>query len=121
MKRKIRLGFSWLAAVYLANVCGNTLVAGKVAFSFVGSNTSAVILNNNFGAAAYRGIGYVSTGDSLSTAQIFGNTVGQGVSFHVQFPSSNSFGWFLGRNTYLNSSSNTPFLDPASSAVHIRN
>ncbi len=48
---------------------------------------------------------------------------GPGVSFHVKLPHTHSFGWFLGQNTYLNSSSNSvpPFLDPASSAVHIFN
>ena len=52
-----------------------------------------------------------------------GNTLWQGVTFNVQIPYANSFGWFLGNNTYLDASSNSvpPFLDPASSAVHIFN
>jgi hypothetical protein len=84
---------------------------------------NAVILNNNFSGAAYRGIGYQSAGDYLSTAQIFGNTLGQGVSFHIQLTYTNSFGWFLGGNTYMNTNSNVVplFIDPASSAVHIYN
>jgi len=107
-----------------ASVCGNTLVTGGLGFGFIGVNTSALILNNNFGGATYRGIGcFGSPGYSLNTAQIFGNILGEGVSFHVQLPYTNSFGWFLGKNTYLNAYSNSvpPFMDPLSSAVHISN
>ena len=107
-----------------ANVCGNTLFSGGYGFGFALTNGSALILNNNFSGATYRGIGYGSAGDSLNAAQIFGNILGEGVSFHVQIPYTNSFGWFLGtNNTYLNAFSNSvpPFLDPASSAVHISN
>jgi hypothetical protein len=71
--------------------------------------------------AAYCGIGHLNTGDSLNTAQIFGNTIGQGVNFHVQLTYTNSFGWFLGSNTYYNASGTSVplFTDPASSAIHI--
>jgi len=84
---------------------------------------NAVILNNNFSAAAYRGIGYGSAGDYLNAGQIFGNTLCEGVSFHVQLTYSNSFGWFLGGNTNVNTNQNVVplFTDPASSAVHIFN
>jgi hypothetical protein len=80
-------------------------------------------LNNNFGAAAYRGIGYQFTGESINTAQIFGNILGQGVSFHVQLTYSNSFGWFLGGNTNVDTNSNIVplFTDPASTAAHLYN
>lgn len=108
-----------------ASVCGNTFGTngGGLGFSFHGTDNSALILNNNFSNVTYRAIGYGGAGDSLYTAQIFGNILGEGVSFHVQLTASNSFGWFLDQNTYLNSSSNSvpPFLDPASSAVHIVN
>jgi hypothetical protein len=116
-------GAVWVVSCQAANVCGNTLVAGARGFWFNGTNTAALILNNNFSNAAYCGIGYGSTGDSLSTAQIFGNAIGEGVNFHVQLPYTNSFGWFLGSNTYINFTSNSipAFLDPASSAVHIFN
>jgi hypothetical protein len=116
------------AAVYVqycqaANVCGNSLVSGGYGVSFTLTNDSALILNNNFTSVTYRGIGYIVTGGSLNTAQVFGNTLGQGVSFHVQLPYTNSFGWFLDGNTYFNGASNSvpPFLDPLSSAVHIFN
>jgi len=84
---------------------------------------NALILNNNFSGAAYRGIGYRSAGDYLSTAQIFGNTLCEGVSFHVQATYTNSFGWFLGGNTNVDTNLNIVplFLDPAASAVHIFN
>jgi hypothetical protein len=106
-----------------ANVLGNTLVAGGHGVLFALNCTNALILNNNFSGAAYRGIGYITMGDSLSTAQIFGNTLSEGVSFHVQVPYSNSFGWFAGSNTYVtNITTGAPaFFDPASSAIHIFN
>jgi hypothetical protein len=106
-----------------ASVCGNTLVAGGQGFWFLGANTNALILNNNFANASYRSVGYQTAADSLSTAQIFGNTLGDGVSFHVQLPDANSFGWFLGQNTFVDTNSNIvpAFLDPASSAEHTSN
>jgi hypothetical protein len=112
-----------VAQCQVANVCGNTLSNGGLGFHFTGANSGALILNNNFASASYRGIGYYYNGDSLSTAEIFGNTLGQGVSFHVQLPYTNSFGWFLGSNTFYNASSTSVplFADPASSAIHIFN
>ena len=110
-----------------ASVCGNTLVSGAFGFRFVGNNAQALVMNNNFGNATYRGIGIIG-GDSpsvdyLSTAQIFSNTLGEGVSFHVQLQNTNSFGWFLGGNIYVNTNGNIipPFFDPASAAVHFCN
>jgi hypothetical protein len=102
------------------NLCGNTLLAGDYALWYLGENGSALVLNNDFGAAAYRGIGYGTIGDSLNAAQIYGNTLGQGVSFHVQVGITNGFGWFLGNNIYTNASGNSgpPFLDPISAPVH---
>jgi hypothetical protein len=106
-----------------ANVCGNTLTSGGHGFVFEGGCSNALILNNNFAGATYRGIGYGLGGGYLNTAQVFGNILGQGVGFHVQLPFSNSFGWFLGKNTYVNATNESvpPFMDPASSAVHISN
>jgi hypothetical protein len=106
-----------------ASVCGNTLVAGGQGFVFQGPNRSALILNNNFSNATYRGIGYFTGNDFLNTAQIFGNTLNEGVTFHVQLSYTNSFGWFLGPNIYLDTNSNSvaPFCDPLSSSVHIAN
>jgi hypothetical protein len=106
-----------------ANVCGNTLFAGGYGFNFTGANSNALILNNNFGAAAYRGIGYILSGDSLNSAQVFGNTLSEGVSFHVQLNYTNSFGWFLGNNTNVNTNSIVVplFTDPASTTIHIFN
>jgi hypothetical protein len=106
-----------------ANVFGNNLVSGGLGFRFVDNNGNALVLNNNFTNVTYRGIGYYTSADSVNTAQIFGNTLDEGVSFHVQLPYANSFGWFLGGNTYLNASTNSVslFMDPLSSAVHIFN
>jgi hypothetical protein len=116
-----------------AGICGNMLVSGGMGFRYDGSCSNALMLNNDFGRATYRGIGYMQAGDALigylpagetvNTAQVFSNILGQGVSFHVQLPYANSFGWFLDGNTYLNAYSNSVplFLDPLSSAVHIFN
>jgi hypothetical protein len=106
-----------------ASVCGNTLFAGGYGFYFTGANSNAFILNNNFSGAAYRGIGYILSGDSLNSAQIFDNTLCEGVSFHVQLHYVDSFGWFLGNNTNVNTNSIVVslFTDPASTAIHIFN
>jgi hypothetical protein len=47
----------------------------------------------------------------------------EGVTYHVQLPYSNSFGWFLGSNSYVTTNATfVPlFTDPASSAIHIFN
>ncbi len=113
----------WVGSCQAANVCGNTLVSGSRGLWFNGPNTKALILDNTFGAAAYCGIGYGSTGDSLGAAQIFGNTLCEGVNFHVQLPYTNSFGWFLATNKYVDTNLIVvpQFLDPVSSAVHIFN
>jgi hypothetical protein len=105
------------------NICGNTMSNGGCGFIFQGTNGSALILNNNFGSVSYKGIGYLDIGDSLNMAQIFGNSLGQGVNFHAQLAYTNSFGWFMGSNTYVNLNSNSVplFTDPASSAIHIFN
>jgi hypothetical protein len=104
-----------------ANVCGNTLDFGALGFLFANTNDTALILNNDFSGASYRAIGAVDASDRLNTAQIFGNILGQGSTFHAQVPFANSFGWFLSQNEYLNAVSNSvpPFLDPISSAAHV--
>jgi hypothetical protein len=104
-----------------ANVCGNTLVSGPVGFMFYPGCTNALILANNFSNVTYRGIGYALGGGSVQSASVFNNIIGQGVSFHVELPYTNSFGWFLDQNTYVgtNGAVVPPFCDPASSSVHI--
>ncbi len=104
-----------------ANVIGNTLVTGGHGVLFGFACTNALVMDNDFGAATYRGIGYQATGNSLNAAQIYSNTLGEGASFHVQLTYSNSFGWFLGNNIYSTTNSNSVslFTDPASSDMHI--
>jgi hypothetical protein len=105
-----------------ANICGNTVTNGSYGCLFNSGCSNALILNNDFGSVTYQGIGFAAqNSDFLDTAQIYGNILGKGVSFHAQLTWSNSFGWFLGQNTYVSASSNSVplFLDPASSAVHI--
>jgi hypothetical protein len=78
-------------------------------------------MDNNFANVTYRGIGIANGVGSLQSASIFNNVLGEGSTFHVQVSFTNSFGWFLNGNEYLNASNNSvpPFLDPASSAVHV--
>jgi hypothetical protein len=105
------------------SVCGNTLLAGGYGVLYTSDNDKAIILNNDFRAASYRGIGFGFMSDTLDNAQIFGNKLREGVSFHVQVGMTNGFGWFLGNNTYMDMNSNTVpvFLDPISAPVHISN
>jgi hypothetical protein len=104
------------------NVCGNTVATAGYAIQFSVSNATALVLNNNFSNASYVGIGD-ATGSSLTNAQIYGNILGEGVTFHVQVDYLDGFGWFLDQNTYLNSSTMRvpPFTDPVASAAHISN
>jgi len=89
--------------------------------NFLLTNNAALILNNNFSNATFGSIGYGAAGDSLNSAQIYGNTLNEGVTFHVQLTYSNSFGWFIGANKYVDTNMNVipPFFDPISSAAHI--
>ena len=104
-----------------ASVLGNNMVAAGRGVAFSTNCTALLLINNDFGGATYGGIGTVDNVGTLGTAQIFSNVLGEGVTFHVQLPYTNSFGWFVGSNTYVNSTStNCPlFADPASSAIHI--
>jgi hypothetical protein len=104
-----------------ASILGNTLVAGGHGVSFDFNNGNALVMNNNFASASYRGIGLAGGGGSVGRAVIIGNMLGKGSTFHVQLPFTNSSGWFLYKNTYLDALSNSvpPFIDPAGSAVHV--
>jgi hypothetical protein len=104
------------------NLCGNTLVTGSYAVCYADTCSNALILNNNFSGVTYCGIGYMWVENSLPNAQIYGNILGQGVTFHAKPQPYNGFGWFLKQNQYLNGSALVPpFLDPAASSAHISN
>jgi hypothetical protein len=104
------------------NVCGNTLAAGGYGLRFDVSCTNALVLMNDFGAAARGGIGYIYGGAELLNASVLRNTFNEGVTFHVQLPYPDNFGWFLEGNTYLNGSASVPvFVDPAASSAHVSN
>ena len=119
---------SWPSAVasiqgcQTLNLCGNTLVTGSYAVCYADTCSNALILNNNFSGVTYCGIGYMWVENSLPNAQIYGNILGQGVTFHAKPQPYNGFGWFLKQNQYLNGSALVPpFLDPAASSAHISN
>jgi hypothetical protein len=104
-------------------VTGNTLISAGSGTSFGGQCGSAIIMNNDFSGATYRGIGLGEYGGSLQIAQIFNNKISEGSSFHVQSPVTNSFGWFLEKNVFVNGTGKQvpPFLDPPGSAIHLSN
>jgi hypothetical protein len=107
----------------LSSVVGNKMVAGCHGLEFSQNSSNILMMNNDFGAAAYGGIDYHSIGCSVNGAQIFSNILGQGVTFHVQLPYTDSFAWFMGSNIYLDINSNSVpvLMDPISSSVHIVN
>ncbi len=109
-----------------ANVLGNTLESGGHGLVYGTGCGNALIMDNNFANATYRGIGLsqlAQTGGSIQSVSIFNNILGQGSTFHVELPMTNSFAWFLRHNQYLNAAGQSmpPFLDPAGSGVHISN
>ncbi len=120
---------SWPSAVaeiggcQTLNLCGNTLVSGGFGVWYEENCANALVLNNDFSGVTHCGIGYMWTENSLPNAQIYGNKLGQGVTFHAKPQLYNGFGWFLKQNQYLNGSTTVfpPFLDPVSSAAHVSN
>jgi len=105
----------------LAAIFGNTLAAGGHGVVFGTQCGHALIMNNNFANVTYRGIGLAEDGGSVQSATLINNILGQGSTFHVELPLTNSFGWFLYQNQFLNAATNTgpPFLDPPNAAVHL--
>ena len=61
--------------------------------------------------------------DRIHNAAILRNILSKGLSYHVEVPLADGFGWFLYQNQYIDGASNTVplFLDPLSSPVHISN
>ena len=107
------------------NMCGNALASGGYGLFFTDGCTNALVLNNDFGGASFGGIGCGMANDipAMASGQIVSNNLIAGVTFHVQLPPqlTNSFNWLLYNNNYIDSASNSvlPFLDPASSSVHL--
>ena len=84
----------------------------------------AVILDDDFSGATFRGIGYMlGIGPaSLENAQVYGNTLGEGVSFHAQILPYSGSRWFLNQNHFRNGSNTVPaFLDLVASSAHLSN
>jgi hypothetical protein len=103
------------------NIVGNKMVAGGDGLQFLLNCSNVFVMNNDFGGATYGSIGTMYDIGTLGTAQIFSNVLSDGVTFHVQLPYTNSFGWFFATNSYVNTNSiSVPlFTDPASAALHI--
>ena len=106
-----------------ANIFGNTLGSGGHGVVLDLENNSAIIMDNNFANATYRGTGLANGQGSIQSALIANNILGEGSTFHVELPIADNSGIFLQQNEYLDASGNSvpPFLDPVGSAVHIAN
>ena len=111
-----------IAGCQTLNLCGNILVRGGYAVWYEENRANALVLNNDFSGATCRAIGYLFGDSALPNAQIYGNILGEGVSFHAQIMPYNGFGWFLKQNQYRNGSAIVPaFLDPAASSARLSN
>ena len=104
------------------NVCGNTLSNGMEGVYFVSPSSNSVILANNFGGVAHNSIvdlGWES--GTVQDAQVIGNMLGRGDSYHLKTPYTQGPNWFLYKNQYVDSHSNSVpvFTDSASLPAHI--
>ncbi len=104
------------------NIIGNTLASGGHGLYYSGTSQSALLLNNDFRGATYKGVGWPwsSPIDTINQISIFGNLLGEGTCSHVQVQCSNTSGWFLNKNTYYRGANIVaPFIDPLSSSIHL--
>jgi len=82
--------------------------------------TNALVLKNDFGAAARRALDYQGSNGFVQNIQVIRNVLNQGTSYHLKLPYSDSGAYFLHKNVYTNGMSTVePFLDPAASPVHV--
>jgi hypothetical protein len=82
-----------------------------------------MIANNDFSGASYAGI--IANGYGLAYgALVASNVLNQGLNYHTQFQTSNSFTSFFYNNQYVSGTNKVPvapFMDPATTAAHISN
>jgi hypothetical protein len=103
-----------------SNVSGNTLLAGGHGLRALGSCTNALILKNDFSGATHRGIAYDQPAGYAQTIAIVKNVLNQGDSFHLKLMYSDSFNYFLMRNSYRDGTNLNlnAFIDAAGCPVH---
>ena len=105
-----------------ASVCGNTMSEGYCGLVFTLQSTNVLVLNNDFGSAQFVGMGYPVIPAGLARAQVYGNRIGQGLTFHAQMNYPDTFGWFFKQNQFLNGTNVVPpFFDPAGNSAHVAN
>jgi len=102
------------------NLSGNTLLSGGDGLIVQGTCSNAVILKNDFSAAAHLGIDDEGPGGSLLYSEIVKNQLSCGVSFHLRAPLQDGTHYFLLENSYLNTngSAMTLFPDPLNLPFH---
>ena len=106
-------------AITFANVSGNRLVSGGHGIHWGNGCTNAVVLKNDFAAAAYRGLSYDGTNGAVNAMAILKNDLGQGVSYHLRLRESDAGGFFLWGNHYTNGvTAVNPFTDSLGAPVH---
>jgi len=105
--------------IAFANVSGNRLLTGGHGIDWSNGATNAVVLKNDFAAAAYRGLSCDGTNGAVNAMAILKNDLGQGVSYHLRLRESDAGGFFLWGNHYTNGvTSVNPFTDSLGAPVH---
>ena len=107
-------------AIAFGNVSGNTLLAGESGIVWSDLCTNALVLKNDIWAASGGALDYQGSNGVVRNIQVVKNVLNQGQSYHLKLKYSDSGAFFLQKNTYTNNVSvGDPFIDPASSPVHI--
>jgi hypothetical protein len=105
----------------LADVAGNTLLAGGHGVRWLNNCSNAFVLKNRFTNATYRALVYDGTNGAVRSVAILKNDLGQGASFHLKVRPEEAGSFFLWRNTYYSSNGITavnPFVDYPAAPVH---
>jgi hypothetical protein len=113
-----------VASCGLALVTGNTLTSGGRGFMADGRNTNNVVLKNDFARADFTAVSCSSADNSLVSAAVVKNTLGQGVGYHVKVPHPDGARCFMLGNDYrawTNYAASANLLtDPATIPVHFQ-
>jgi hypothetical protein len=106
----------------LANVCGNTLLAGDHGVRWLDNCTNAIVLRNHFTNVTYRALAYDGTNGAVRNVAVLKNELGQGASYHLKVRPQEAGNYFLWSNHYYNSngvSEVSPFFDYPGAPVHL--
>ena len=106
----------------MANVSGNTLLAGDQGVRWLDNCTNAIVLKNRFTNVTYRALVYDGTNGAVRTVAVLKNELGQGASYHLKVRPQEAGSYFLWSNRYYNSSGvpvTNAFLDYPDAPVHL--